>query len=215
MKKRSLYFKIMDYIHQLLPELTDMLLIPVAINKSWYLWRWHCEKRVNTNDGRAKWLELNELIRESINPPHRFASENVLLIFCIWHLSKHGFFSFWQVYFLHMWPPERKLKIVGRWTYHQRKDPCCLMNLLTQILHLVGIWKMSLWTFVLTHKQFFKTLSHIGWILTFIKLGRWSIQSMGDNMLLLSMPTSSYMPCHHVLGYSFVITELLWHQWQL
>ena len=77
-----------------------------------------------------------------------------------------------------------------------------------------GNLEISLWTSVPTLRQFYKTLGHLGWILTFIKLGRWSIQSTGDNMLILSMPTSSYMPCHHVLGYSFVITKLLWHQWQ-
>ena len=54
---------------------------------------------------------------------------------------------------------------------------------------------------------------------------------MGENILILSIPTSSYMPYHHVLGYSFVTTqcfpfhrvlgysfvinELLWHQWKL
>ena len=129
-------------------------------------------------------------------------------------LFKTWFFSFCKVYFLHMWPPERKLKTVGMQTYHERRDTCCLMNLFTERLHLVGIWKFYLWTYVLTLKHFFKTLGHLGWILTFIKLRRWSIQSMGDNMLILSMQNSSYMPCHHVLGYSFVITELLWNQWQ-
>ena len=36
-----------------------------------------------------------------------------------------------------------------------------------------------------------------------------------SSLPLLFLGLTLSFPCHHVLGYSFIITELLWHQWQL
>ena len=92
-------------------------------------------------DGRSMTLYHGYFITQLIDQRMDQSSSSV----CIWKwtltilyltLVKTWFFSFWKVYFMHMWPLEIMLFTMCRQTYYQRTNPCCLMNLFRERLHL-------------------------------------------------------------------------------
>ena len=98
---------------------------------------------------------------------------------------KHIFFSTWQDYISHVWPPKR---IMRPWIGQQvTKEQVHIIRWI--YWHKDNIWRAfvnGLLKLVLTLGQFCQSLGLLRWIFIFIKIGIWSIHNMGNKFFIPS-----------------------------